>query len=60
MKNVRAVALLLGLALLPACGSSILAPEVLPEPDALFDEAPECDPEDPEASCFGGYIGSGS
>jgi hypothetical protein len=60
MKNVRVLAFLLGLAFLPACGSSILAPEVVPEPDALFDEAPECDPEDPESGCLGGYIGSGS
>jgi hypothetical protein len=55
-KHLRALALLLGLAFLPACGSSVLAPEL---PDAQFDEVP-CDPEDPESGCLGGYIGSGS
>lgn len=55
MRNLRALALLFALALLPACGSSILAPE----PDVLLEEVPLCDPDEPTPGCRG-YIGSGS
>jgi len=60
MKTVRALSLLFALALLPACGTSPMAPEIQ---DALLEEG-----EAPciqivvegETVCRGGYIGSGS
>jgi hypothetical protein len=59
MKFVRAFALLFALAVLPACGTSPLAPE--PQ-DPLLEEGETCTPVivEGELVCRGGYIGSGS
>jgi hypothetical protein len=58
MKSVRALALLFALAILPACGTSPMAPE---SQDPLLEEGEGCTPVmvDGQLVCRG-YIGSGS
>jgi len=60
MKTVRALSLLFALVLLPACGTSPMAPEIQ---DALLDAGEEPCIQlivESEKVCRGGYIGSGS